>query len=107
MKHLVVMALALISVGIAGAQTIYVDAQKGNNSAPGTFASPLKSLQKAVEVARDFSGTEPVTINLAPGLYELDDRLLLQTKNNGNDAARYTLEADVMPDSSLWKPAMM
>jgi len=89
------------------AQTLYVDIHKGNDSASGAIASPLKSLQKAVAMAEGFSGEEPVTIKLAPGLYELTGRLDLQTKNNGNGIAKYTFEAAIMPDDSMWSPASM
>ena len=89
------------------AQTLYVDALKGRDDAKGTAAEPLASLQKAVATATNFSGNEPVTIKLGPGVYELTDKLIPETKNNGNDAARYTIEAMIMPDEKDWKPTLM
>ena len=50
------------------AQTIYVDVQKGKDDAAGTLAAPLQTLQKAVQLANDLSGNEPVIIKLSPGL---------------------------------------
>lgn len=102
--------LFLLSVGFCSsltAQTLYVSAQKGNDGALGNLVAPLKTLQKAVYIAREFSGNEPVTIRLGPGVYELADKLVTQTKNNGNSAARYTIEAMVMPDDKDWKPRLM
>ena len=89
------------------AQTLYVDAQKGKDDASGTLSAPLASLQKAIAIAKGFSGNEPVSIKLAPGLYELKDRLNIATKNLDNDAAKYTLEAMIMPDDKDWKPGLM
>jgi hypothetical protein len=67
----------------------------------------LRTIRKAVEIAEDFSGDEPVTIKLGPGLYLLDACLSLKTRNIGNDAAKYTIEAMVMPDDKDWKPWLM
>lgn len=89
------------------AQTLYVDAHKGSDSAAGTLAAPLASLQKAAELAGDFSGNDPVTIRLGPGLYNLTARLNIKTKNVGNTAAKYTLEALIMPDDTNWHPWLM
>lgn len=50
------------------AQILYVSAQKGNDDAVGTATAPLKSLQRAASIARSFSGNEPVTIRLGPGV---------------------------------------
>jgi hypothetical protein len=89
------------------AQTLYVDAQKGQDNMPGTAATPLQSLQKAVDIAQGYSGNEPVTIKVGPGLYELSARLDLKTKNNGNGAAKYTIEAVVIPEDPKWEPRLM
>jgi len=104
------LTLLLVLFGLSGrlsAQTLYVDGQKGSDSARGIISAPLKSLQKAVEIAKDFSGNEPVTIKLGPGLYELTDRLNIETRNIGNNATKYTLEAVIMPDDTAWKPWLM
>jgi hypothetical protein len=108
MKHAIILLITvLMAEPCLKSQTIYVNARQGNDDAQGTAIAPFKSLQKAAEVAKVFSGDEPVMIKLAPGLYELMDRLDIQTKNNGNGAKRYTLEALIMPDDSTWKPWLM
>ncbi len=91
----------------AKAQTLYVDPLKGNDVSAGTVLAPLVSLQKAVAIAGDFSGNQPVTIILAPGLYQLTGPLKIETRNGGNDAATYTLEALIMPDDTAWNPYKM
>jgi hypothetical protein len=88
-------------------QTLYVDPAKGSDASAGTDISPLASLQKAVELARDFSGDQPVTIRIAPGLYTLIGPLKIETRNGSNDAALYTLEALIMPDDTAWNPYKM
>lgn len=104
---LFLMLTVFIFCGGLSAQTLYVDAQKGRDDARGTLEAPLASLQQAVALAGDFSGNDPVTINLAPGLYNLTARLNIKTKNVGNTAAKYTLEAMVMPDDTNWHPWLM
>jgi hypothetical protein len=107
MKTVGLLVIALFAGCCVVAQTIYVDAQKGSDGAKGTVNAPLASLQQAAALARQFSGNEPVTIKLGPGLYELHDQLKIETKNGGNDAAKYTLEATIMPDAKEWKPGLM
>jgi hypothetical protein len=98
---------SFIFCGGLKAQTLYVDAQKGRDDARGTLDAPLASLQEAVALAGDFSGNDPVTIKLAPGLYNLTTRLNIKTKNVGNTAATYTLEAAIMPNDTNWHPWLM
>jgi hypothetical protein len=50
-------------------QTLYVDGVKGNDENKGTSTLPLKSLEKAVFMAKNTSGHEALTIKIAPGLY--------------------------------------
>ena len=89
------------------AQILYVDAAKGNDINSGAIKAPLATLQKAVLLARGFKGNEPVTIKIAPGLYELNTILKIETKDNSNNAAKYTLEATIMPEDTNWKPWLM
>lgn len=105
----IIFLIALISFFCQklNAQILYVDAAKGNDTYSGTIGAPLATLQRAVTLARDFSGREPVTIKLSPGLYELTTMLKIETKNNNNNAAKYTLEATIMPDDKDWKPWLL
>ncbi|WP_460958316.1 hypothetical protein [Spirosoma litoris] len=89
------------------AQTLYVDVTRGNDAAKGTLSDPLASLDKAVTLARDFSGNEPVTIKLQPGLYTLRQALEIKTRKASGDTARYNLEAVTMPNDPDWQPTKM
>lgn len=91
-QFFVVKAVILICIGSGTAQTLYVDGNKKSNGAHSTSTAPINSLQKAVALASTFSGNEPVTIKLAPGFYELNEHLNLQTKNNDDGASTYILE---------------
>jgi len=104
MKNILLIAAILFISPSLRAQTLYVDPLKGSDAAAGTAGAPLASLQKAVTLAKDFSGSRPINIKLSPGLYELTGPLKIETKNGGNEAATYTLEALVMPDDTAWKP---
>ena len=55
--------LSLLIVAPAGAADLYV-APDGQDSDPGTLASPLKTIGKAAEMA-----TPGTTIRVAPGIY--------------------------------------
>ncbi len=107
MKMILLIAAVFFMTQSLRAQTLYVDGLKGSDAAAGTPSTPLASLQKAVALAKDFSGNEPITIKLAPGLYMLTGPLKLETRSGGNDAANYTLEAMVMPDDTAWNPYKM
>lgn len=101
------MILLFLSVVHAGGQTIFVDASRGKDGAAGTITDPVASLENAVVLARSFSGNEPVTIRLYPGLYLLRQQAELKTGKLADDTMRYSIEAVVMPDDPDWKPASM
>jgi len=89
------------------AQTLYVDAIKGNDANSGTIATPLASLQKAVNIANGFIDNQPITIKLAPGLYQLTDKLHIESPKGTADTSIFTIEATVMPDDTAWQPGKM
>lgn len=97
----------MIIAGHAKSQTLFVDAVKGKDSAKGTMTEPLHSLEKAVAIAGEFTGNEPVTIKLAPGLYLLNRQVIISPFKNQPDTAKYTIEAMIMPDDSAWSPVKM
>lgn len=106
MNKFVLFLLLLGSIQSA-AQTIYVDAVKGRDEAKGSITDPFARLEQAVALASGFSGKEPVTIRIYPGLYVLQHALEIKTGNVLNDTIRYTIEAVVMPDDPDWKPLSM
>ncbi|MBE9464465.1 right-handed parallel beta-helix repeat-containing protein [Dyadobacter subterraneus] len=87
------------------AQTVYVDAIKGNDSGAGTLQAPLSSIQKAVDLVADFTGKEDIHIKLLPGLYLLKDKVVLDKIRN--ESSWLSIEAAVMPDNPDWEPTKM
>ena len=97
----------LFAAGRLSAQVLYVDAAKGREEAKGTATDPLASLEKAVALAGSFTGNEPVTIKIHPGLYVLRQQAILRTARQSDDTLSYTLEAAVLPGDSAWQPGKM
>ncbi len=89
------------------AQTLYVDAAKGNDQASGAVNAPLASLEQAVLKTNSFTENKLVKIKVAPGLYLLSHELFLKTATTKSDTNAYTIEAMVMPDDKIWQPDKM
>jgi len=87
------------------AQSLYVNSSTGSDNAAGTREHPLKSLDRAVMAAKDFSGTKPITIKIEPGLYVLTSLIKIESRPGQADTAMYSFEAAVMPDDTAWKPS--
>ena len=103
MYKITLIAAVIFAIGQKlSAQTLFVDPVKGSDNANGSQAAPLASLPKAVALAGTFSGTEPISIKLAPGLYQLTSRLDITAGNNLADPAKFTIEAQIMPDDTTW-----
>jgi hypothetical protein len=101
-------AIVLLGLGMPShAQTIYVDAVNGKEGATGTATDPITNLEKAIIMANGFSGDEPVTIRLAPGLYVLTREAIIKTGKANNDVSKFTIEATMMPDDAGWQPEKM
>jgi len=81
------------------AQTIFVDPLKGKDTQNGSTTAPLATLDKAIAMAAAFSGKEPVTIKLFPGLYTLTEKLVIQLPAS--------IEAVTLPDDKDWLPSKM
>ncbi|HEY2648589.1 MAG TPA: hypothetical protein VGI38_05330 [Puia sp.] len=106
-SFLLIIFVFFISPSSANAQAIYVSPADGHEVASGTKADPLNTLGKAVALASTFSGREPVTIKLEPGLYVLDKQILINPFPGITDTVQYTIEAQIMPDDTSWQPAKM
>ncbi|MFB0494509.1 hypothetical protein ABID99_000746 [Mucilaginibacter sp. OAE612] len=106
LKFLSFIILLIWSIPLS-AQTLYVDGIQGRDDAPGTQSEPLASLEKAVIKANTFSGEEPITIKIAPGLYIIKSALAIRDESNRQVAEKYTFEAMVMPGDPDWAPAKM
>lgn len=104
MKYMVIIILAMCAVQHVWAQTLFVDINKGQQSANGTKEEPLLSIEEAVSRANKFSENKPVVIKVAPGLYTLTNPLLIEKTVATNN---YSIEALIMPDDTNWLPAKM
>jgi len=81
------------------AQTIFVDPLKGKDTQTGAEMAPLATLDKAVAMAAGFTGKEPVTIKLFPGLYTLWEKQVIKSPAS--------IEAVTLPDDADWLPVKM
>ena len=97
----------LLQAGAALAQTLYVNSDADNDAADGSESAPYASLEKAVAIANELTGSGPITIKLFPGLYSLTDKVAIHPLRMINDTTRFTVEAVVMPDDEDWLPTKM
>lgn len=89
------------------AQTFYVDPGTGSNAGDGSQSAPYATLEKAVDIANELTGSGPITIKLFPGLYSLKDKVAIHPLRVLSDTVRFTVEAVTMPDDPDWTPAKM
>ena len=89
------------------ADELFIDPAKGSDTGNGTLKEPLATLAKAVAVANALTGAGPVTLKLFPGLHVLTDKISINPGRTIKDAARFTIEAVVMPDDKDWSPDKM
>jgi hypothetical protein len=106
LKFLSIILLLNTSLRV-NAQTLYVDAVNGKDVANGSVNDPLSSLEKAISIANGFTGSEQVTIKLAPGLYVVSHEMTIKTRKPVDDTVKFTVEAVVMPDDGDWQPNKM
>ncbi len=93
--------------GPPNAQTVFVDARKGRDQGTGTVTDPIGSLQGAIALASRFTGDQPITITVAPGLYVLPHLAEIRTGKSLEVSSEYSIEAAVMPDDPDWQPEKM
>ena len=99
-RSIITLLLASTLTTWSTAQILFVDPSNGHDNAKGSVDAPLASLPKAVALTRTSTGNR--TIKLAPGLYTLDDQLLLPPAGD-----TLTIEAAVTPDDPAWLPSKM
>lgn len=101
-KHLTSLIFMAISAFSVCAQTYFVDASSGNDANNGSSEQPFQSLEKAVAVANNLTGTGSIAIKLSPGLYTLKDKVVINPVRILNDTMRFSIEARVLPGDPLW-----
>jgi hypothetical protein len=86
--------------------TLYVDPVNGNDSNPGTEASPLQHVAVAVRLARAVPA--PATVVLRGGVHRLTETLALTAADNGLTIMGYAGETAVVSGgqvvSPTWQP---
>jgi len=92
---------------LVNAETIYVDSRNGNDSSPGTQEKPTKTISKAVTIINNSKKSGPTKIVLSPGLYCLEEPVLLDNERPYSENSRLTIEASILPDESSWTPELM
>jgi hypothetical protein len=104
----------LISSTVPSAQSsnpssmIFVDAERGRDTEPGTRARPLKALAAAARLVNSGVGPGSVSVLLAPGVYPVDETAVLNPVSRSfTRKDRLTLRAEVLPDDPAWTPGHM
>jgi hypothetical protein len=98
MKQIVMMALGALwaSGTLAGGADFYVSAA-GNDSNPGTLASPFASMARARDAIRGLKqagqSAQMVTVHFAGGIYRLDRPIEFTTQDSGSPAAPTVYQA--------------
>ena len=92
----------------AGGDTIYVNPETGSDKNSGAKGSPIRTLGEAGRRVTLSTGTGPLTIILASGIYAVGESLLLKPmKRTFTAANRLTIRAEIMPDDPEWTQAGM
>lgn len=88
-------------------QDIYVDPVKGTDTNIGTEDSPFKTITVAVHHANLLTGSGSITLKLLPGLYTLNDKVVINPIRQLSDTTRLTIEAFHNPMDKAWNPTLM
>ena len=92
---------------MATAEVLYVDGRNGQDSQTGTQAQPLRTLAQAARRIDESNEPGPTTVKVAPGLYCLDQAVLIENRRAYTGQDRLTVEATVVPDDPNWSPSLM
>lgn len=88
-------------------ETIHVNSRDGDDKNLGTSESPIKTLARAAELVNGSTEAGPTIIKIAPGLYDLDAKVVFQNTRVYSSEQRLLIEATVLPDDPAWRPALM
>ena len=96
-----------ITAGNIAAQTIYVDSRAGSDKNQGTNDMPVRTVGRAAEIVNNYTKPGPVIIKIPPGIYVLTESVEFSGSRSFTEKERLVIEAAVLPDDPLWKPALM
>ncbi len=72
-------------------RTVYYISPEGNDDNPGTEQQPFASMERAVDAVYQTSG--PVVLEFAGGLYEMEDKVTLEKRDN----VTFRAQGDALP----------
>lgn len=84
--------IGLITVSCQQKRDIYVSTN-GNDNSIGDIVKPVKTLEKACELAAKDAGEKSITIYVEDGVYYLPQTLKLTAANSGNEQAPLVIKA--------------
>ncbi len=106
-KAIFIFCVSICLLMSVNAQIFYVNSQTGKDMNTGNVDYPLRTIQKAIELANQLTGTGDITIKIMPGIYLLDDRIDINPVRILNEKSKLRIEAAILPGDSLWKPENM
>lgn len=99
--------LFLLNVHLGYTQEYFVHPFEGSDTNNGTIENPVRSIEEAITRANRLTGEGAITINLMPGTYVLQDKLIINPVRMLNDSNPLTIKAYHMPDDEDWAPELM
>jgi len=106
MFFMIVLTLVVLTAN-GFAETIYVDGRSGSDTNPGTKDNPVRTVERAAEMANSSTGPGPTMIKIAPGIYSFSESVEFGGKRLYTETGRLVIEATVLPDEPQWRPALM
>lgn len=103
---LVVLTLVVV-IPCVVAETLYVDARNGNDTNRGTEGEPVRTIARAAEIVKAGTQGGPTTVQVSPGVYNLDKTVTLERRRPPTVKDRLTVQASILPDDPGWSPALM
>ena len=103
---LTVLTIAILTQ-ISVAEVIYVDSIKGSDTNPGTHEKPVKTISCATTIIINNKKPGPTEIVISPGLYYLEQPIVINNERLYSENNRLTIEASILPDESRWTPELM
>lgn len=104
-KFALIIAFVLICK-IGSAKDLYIDYNLGLDSNVGTIDKPLKTINEALKRI-DFKSSESVRLILLPGIYYIDETIMIKPEGQFTNTNRLSIEALYLPDDEKWKPGLM
>jgi hypothetical protein len=87
---------------------LWVHPVQGADNNGGDKDTPLRTLNEAARRVNESTGSEPVTIVLADGIYAVNETVVFKPEHRSfSKTARLTIRAEVLPDDLAWHTGRM